>query len=101
MPWEETCFCAVLHRQDEIVKPIIGFNERNSITNAQNKSGSTILHMAAMLEPSTTRDRIAGEALKMQSELFWFKVVSLILLFFFLLLHFSVGCFKLFYIKGN
>jgi hypothetical protein len=39
--------------------------------------------MAAMLEPSTARDRIAGEALKMQSELFWFKVVSLILPFFF------------------
>ncbi|XP_059438919.1 uncharacterized protein LOC132171573 [Corylus avellana] len=47
---------------------------KKSITNARDQSGSTILHMAAMLEPSTTRDRIAGEALKMQSELRWFKM---------------------------
>ena len=38
---------------------------------------NNLLHVAGMLAPSTSLDRIAGAALQMQRELQWFKVISL------------------------
>ncbi|KAE8038764.1 hypothetical protein FH972_011240 [Carpinus fangiana] len=90
---------AVLHRQAKVYRLIYEIVNNNWITQVSisDKSGNNLLHMTAMLEPSTTRDRIAGnnllhmtamlepsttrdriagEALKMQSELQWFKVIS-------------------------
>ncbi|XP_062175686.1 ankyrin repeat-containing protein NPR4-like isoform X2 [Alnus glutinosa] len=69
-------YYAVLHRQAKIFSLIYWLDGKNSISNAVDTSRNTILHMAGMLEPSTKRDRIAGEALKMQSELQWFKEVE-------------------------
>jgi len=71
-----TLSCAVLHRQAGIFNHIYGLHQgvKKSIINVVDKSGSTILHMAGMLEPSTKRDRIRGQALMLQSELQWFKV---------------------------
>ncbi|XP_059435170.1 uncharacterized protein LOC132168108 isoform X1 [Corylus avellana] len=73
-------FYAILHRQPKIFSLIYGIDSKNSITNAVDKSSCTILHMAGMLETSKKRDRITGEALKMQSELQWFKEVERICL---------------------
>jgi hypothetical protein len=84
-------FYAILHRQPKIFSLIYGIDAKNSITNAVDKSSSTILHMTGMLEPSKKRDRITGEALKMQSELQWFKVIFLSLYFFMMCLHLHVG----------
>ena len=74
---------AVLHRRAKVYRHIYGIVKNNWISQVSlcDKSGNSLLHMTAMLEPSITRDRIAGEALKMQSELQWFKVISLILYF--------------------
>jgi hypothetical protein len=74
---------AVLHRHAKVYRLIYGIVKNNWIKRVAlcDKSCNTLLHMTAMLEPSTPRDRIAGEALKMQSELQWFKVISLILYF--------------------
>jgi hypothetical protein len=76
-------FNAVLHRQAKAFRLIYEIVKNNWYANVRlfDQSGNTLLHMAAMLEPCTTRDRIAGEALKMQSEIQWFKVISLILYF--------------------
>jgi hypothetical protein len=75
-------FYAVLYRQAKIFNLIYRLGKaKNSVTNVRDSSKSTILHMAAMLEPSTKRDRIAGDALKMQSEVQWFQVISLGLYF--------------------
>jgi hypothetical protein len=79
----EIIYHAVLYRQAKVYRRIYEEVENNWIkqVSISDKSGNTLLHMTAMLEPSTTRDHIAGEALKMQSELQWFKVISLILYF--------------------
>ena len=74
-------FYAVLHRQAKIFSFIYRLDVKSLITNALDGSGNTILHMVGMLEHSTERDRITGAALKMQSELRWFKVISLSLYF--------------------
>lgn len=75
-------FHAILHRQAKVFA-LICRRVQNTIhmINEVDNSNNSILHMVAILEPSTTRDRIAGEALKMQSELQWFKVISLSLCF--------------------
>ncbi|XP_059435298.1 uncharacterized protein LOC132168195 [Corylus avellana] len=69
-------FYAVLHRQAKIFSFIYRLDVKSLITNALDSSSNTILHMVAMLEHSTERDRITGAALKMQSELRWFKDVE-------------------------
>ncbi|XP_059442393.1 ankyrin repeat-containing protein NPR4-like [Corylus avellana] len=70
-------FYAVLHRQAKIFSFIHRLDVKSTlITNALDSSSNTILHMVAMLEHSTERDRITGAALKMQSELRWFKDVE-------------------------
>jgi hypothetical protein len=95
-------FYAVLHRQAKVYDHLIYRIDKNkwiAQVSRCDKLGNTLLHMAAMLEPSTTRDSIAGEALKMQSELQWFKVISLILytyIYFLMYLHLRVGCFMLY-----
>jgi len=71
-------FNAVLHRQAKAFRLIYEIVKNNWYANVRlfDQSGNTLLHMAAMLEPCTTRDRIASEALKMQNELQWFKAVE-------------------------
>ena len=89
---------AVLHRQAKVYRRIYEIVKDNWITQVSfsDKSGNSLLHMTAMLEPSTTRDRIAGEALKMQSELQWFKVINISNSIILTCLHLRVGCFMLF-----
>jgi hypothetical protein len=72
-------FHAVLHRQAKLFSLIYSIDDQKLMANTLDASTSILdlLHMAGMLEPSPPRDRIVGEALKMQSELQWFKVISL------------------------
>lgn len=76
---------AVLHRQKEVFNFIYSFNAKNSITAnnslgyKKDNKGNSILHIAAMFEPSATSNRVPGAAFLMQSERQWFKVISLTL----------------------
>ena len=72
---------AVLHRQKEVFNFIYRFNEKNSITANHSKDNeeNSILHIAAMFEPSATSNSVPGAAFLMQSERQWFKVISLTL----------------------
>ena len=69
---------AVQYRRAKIFSLIYGHNMKHILASAVDSShGNTLLHMAGMLAPSTSLDRIAGAALQMQRELQWFKVISL------------------------
>ena len=72
---------AVLHRQKEVFNFIYSFNAKNSITTNHSKDnkGNSILHIAAMFEPSATSNSVPGAAFLMQSERQWFKEISLTL----------------------
>ena len=72
---------AILHRQKEVFNFIYSFNAKNSITSNHSKDnkGNSILHIAAMFEPSATSNSVPGAAFLMQSERQWFKVISLTL----------------------
>ena len=73
---------AVLHRQEQVFNSIYSFNAKNSITannsllGVKDDKGNSILHIAAMFEPSATSNSAPGAAFLMQSERQWFKVIS-------------------------
>ena len=65
---------AVLHRQDEVFCRLCRSPAKNiSFTTADNNRNS-VLHMAAMLEPSARRNTVPGAAFLMQREVQWYKV---------------------------
>ena len=84
---------AVLHRQKDVFNVIYSFNAKNSITTNHSKDnrGNSILHIAAMFEPSATSNSVPGAAFLMQSERQWFKVISLTLYVFNIIL--VMSCF--------
>ena len=65
---------AVLHRQDEVFCRLCRSPAKNiSFTTADNNRNS-VLHMAAMLEPSARRNTVPGATFLMQREVQWYKV---------------------------
>ena len=73
---------AVLHRQKEVFNFIVRKNSitaNNSLLAVNDNKGNSILHIAAMFEPSATSNSAPGAAFLMQSERQWFKVISLTL----------------------
>ena len=72
---------AVQYRRAKIFSLIYRLNIKNALASSVDSTGNNLLHMAGMLAPSTSLDRIAGAALQMQRELQWFQVVSLTISF--------------------
>ena len=69
---------AVEYRRAKIFSLIYGLKIKDALACHPDSSGNTLLHMAGMSAPSISLDDIPGAALKMQRELQWFKVISLI-----------------------
>ena len=73
---------AVEYRHAKIFSLIYCLDMKNALAIVTDSfHGNNLLHVAGMLAPSTSLDRIAGAALQMQRELQWFKVISLTLNF--------------------
>ena len=70
---------AVLYRQDELFHLLCRSPAKNSILARVDFDSNSILHFAAMLEPSAKPNKAPGAALLMQREVQWFKVISLTL----------------------
>ncbi|KAI3832004.1 hypothetical protein MKX03_006378 [Papaver bracteatum] len=71
---------AVQQRNGNIFKLIYGMNIDQKLLSFQDKSGNTILHMAAKLAPLSHLKKFGGEVFQMQQELRWFKAVENIVL---------------------
>ncbi|XP_028770074.1 ankyrin repeat-containing protein ITN1-like [Neltuma alba] len=70
-------FHAVKYRRAEIFNLLRGFRFKNVVASfADSKSSNTLLHVAAMLAPSSYLDHISGATLQMQREMQWFKAVE-------------------------
>ncbi|KAK4593413.1 hypothetical protein RGQ29_017501, partial [Quercus rubra] len=67
---------AVQYRRAKIFSLIYRLNIKNALASSVDSTGNNLLHMAGMLAPSTSLDRIAGAALQMQRELQWFQEVE-------------------------
>ena len=70
---------AVLYRQDEVFRILCKTPAKYSILAEVDFDSNSILHIAAMLEPSARSNEAPGAALLMQREVQWFKVISLII----------------------
>lgn len=71
---------AIVNRQEKIFSLIYGFEGNiDSITSAVDRCQNNMLHLAAMLAPSSRMNHISGAALQMQRELQWFKEVESIM----------------------
>ena len=73
---------AVLHRQDEVFRLLCKSAAKNSKLAGVDKDSNSILHIAAMFEPSAKRNTVPGAAFLMQREAQWYKVISLTLYIF-------------------
>ncbi|XP_028770089.1 uncharacterized protein LOC114727553 [Neltuma alba] len=70
-------FDAVKYRRAEIFNLLHGFRFKNKVVSLIDKRNSnTLLHVAAMLAPSTYLNSIPGAALQMQRELQWFEAIE-------------------------
>nr|POF11816.1 isoform 2 of ankyrin repeat-containing protein npr4 [Quercus suber] len=67
---------AVLYRQDEVFRILRKSLAKYSILAEVDSKSSSILHIAAMLEPSARPNKAPGAALLMQREVQWFKEVE-------------------------
>ena len=65
---------AVLHRQDEVFRLLCTSPIKNSIFDILDYDFNSILHMAAMFNPSARRNTVPGAAFLMQREVQWYKV---------------------------
>ena len=65
---------AVLHRQDEVFRLLCRSPAKNKIFAMSDGGGNSILHFAAMFEPSARRNKVPGAAFLMQREVQWYKV---------------------------
>ena len=70
---------AVLYRHNEVFRFLCESPAKYSILAEVDFDSNSILHIAAMLEPSTRPIKTPGAALLMQREVQWFKVISLII----------------------
>ncbi|KAG2671296.1 hypothetical protein I3760_14G127500 [Carya illinoinensis] len=69
---------AVLHRHEKIFSILyeLDGDMSNSLTSIKDVYDNNMLHMAGMIEDSTSVNKIPGAALQMQRELQWFKEVE-------------------------
>ena len=65
---------AVLHRQDEVFHLLCKSPAKNLQFVVADRDKNSILHMAAMLEPSARRNKVPGAAFLMQREVQWYKL---------------------------
>ena len=65
---------AVLYRQDEIFRFLCTSPANFSILALVDRDRNTILHIAAMFEPSARSNMVPGAAFLMQREVQWYKV---------------------------
>ena len=65
---------AVLHRQDEVFCLLYRSLAKNVLFAKLDYDRNSILHFAAMLEPSARRNTVPGAAFLMQREVQWYKV---------------------------
>ena len=84
---------AVLHRQDEVFRLLCTSPIKNSIFDILDYDFNSILHMAAMFNPSARRNTVLGAAFLMQREVQWYKVISLTLFYFFNIIS-MMSCFQ-------
>ncbi|XP_028770085.1 uncharacterized protein LOC114727550 [Neltuma alba] len=70
-------FHAVKYRRAEIFNLLRGFRFKNVVASiVDGETSNTLLHVAALLAPSSYLNGIPGAALQMQRELQWFKAVE-------------------------
>lgn len=67
---------AIKFRQPKIFSLIHGFGSKQAMATETDNHGNNMLHMAALMAPSSQLNRIQGAALQMQRELQWFKVCT-------------------------
>ena len=65
---------AVLYRQDEVFRFLCKSPTKYSIFASVDHDRNTILHIAAMFEPSAKSNKVPGAAFLMQREVQWYKV---------------------------
>ena len=66
---------AVLHRQSEVFRLVCKSPAKNSIFARADNDSNSILHIAAMFEPSARHNTVPGAAFLMQREIQWYKVI--------------------------
>ncbi|XP_075644587.1 uncharacterized protein LOC142615704 isoform X4 [Castanea sativa] len=67
---------AVLHRQHEVFRFLCRSPAKKALFALVDSDRNTILHFAAMLEPSARRNTVPGAAFLMQREVQWYKEVE-------------------------
>ncbi|KAL0007984.1 hypothetical protein SO802_009486 [Lithocarpus litseifolius] len=67
---------AVLHRQDDVFRLLCRSPAKNPKFAMSDGDRNTILHIAAMFEPSARRNTVPGAAFLMQREVQWYKEVE-------------------------
>ncbi|KAM3685170.1 hypothetical protein ACJW31_11G098100 [Castanea mollissima] len=67
---------AVLYRQDEVFRLLCRSPLKKALFASIDSDNNTILHFAAMLEPSARRNTVPGAAFLMQREVQWYKEVE-------------------------
>ena len=87
---------AVLYRQDEVFRFLCKSPAKNSILAEVDFDLNSILHIAAMLEPSTRPNRAPGAALLMPREVQWFKVNLSLYIYIYIYIISMMSCFQLF-----
>ncbi|KAI5578295.1 hypothetical protein BDE02_08G019300 [Populus trichocarpa] len=71
---------SIANRQEKVFSLFYGLEaERAGIVSLVDRSGNTLLHLAAKLSPPSQLARISGAALQMQRELQWYKEVESIM----------------------
>ncbi|KAL3581283.1 hypothetical protein D5086_015615, partial [Populus alba] len=71
---------SIANRQEKVFSLFYGLEaERAGIVSLVDRSGNTMLHLAAKLSPPSQLARISGAALQMQRELQWYKEVESIM----------------------
>ncbi|XP_065618234.1 uncharacterized protein LOC136062722 isoform X2 [Quercus suber] len=65
---------AVLYRQGEVLSLLCRYPAKNPKFASVDRDKNTILHIAAMFEPSARRNTVPGAAFLMQREVQWYKV---------------------------
>ena len=65
---------AVLHRQDEVFRFLCESPAKNTLFATLDWNSNSIVHMAAMFNPSARRNTVPGAAFLMQREVQWYKV---------------------------
>ena len=88
---------AILYRQDEVFCFLCESPAKYSILAEVDFDSNSILHIAAMIEPSARLNEAPGAALLMQREAQWFEVISLTLyIYIYIYIISMMSCFQFF-----